>query len=130
MTNSMAVRMGGEPDFVAHVFRGDNASADRVWVCLRGTGATSASSWLGCWSSKSGPPSSGDVKQFLDSLAQKVRTGGRIGPFGPYLDGHYFFEGWDSWGVGLPGPITSMTPTVVTASVEAVTDLADFCFEP
>ena len=45
---------------------------------------------------------------------------------GPYLDGHYFFDGWETWGGGLPGPILSMTPSSVADATESVTALADF----
>jgi hypothetical protein len=128
MRSSAAVYVGGEPGFVAHIFRGDNANARRTWVCVRSAVGPVSPGWLGCWSCTSNSPSKGEVERFVGALAEKVRAGGRMGPMGPFLDGHYFFEGWDTWGTGIPWPILAMTPDVVAASADPVADVTDFSY--
>jgi hypothetical protein len=126
MSHITAVRMGGEHDFVAHVLHGDDADADRLWVCVRSGSFPTKSGWLGCWSSKNAKPSGRQIEDFMKALAEKVRAGGRMGPMGPFLDGHYFFGGWETWGMGLPGPLTSMTPASAIAATDSTVDLEVF----
>ncbi|WP_018220700.1 hypothetical protein [Salinispora pacifica] len=121
---SMKIVMGGEGRFVAVVLRGDAAAPERLWVCVRGGHAPAHSSWSGCWSGTkaiTGP----DLQQFLERLDEKVTQGGRSGPFGPYLDEHYFFDGWDSWGSGIPSPLASSAPDEILANAGLALSIAE-----
>lgn len=65
------------------------------------------------------------IELFLRALGY-VREHGRVGRMGPFLDGHPFFDGWETWGPGMPVPLAAMTPASVKAAATAVSDLADF----
>jgi hypothetical protein len=120
-----AVPLGGEHPFLAYVFRAEAGPSGRVWVCVRSRGASAEAGWLGCWSSKQPAVSLDELKQFLTALSEKVATGGRTGPFGPYLDDHYFFPGWDLWGGGLPAPLIHRPPAEIAANAAEVSSIAE-----
>ena len=117
MMTPKTIRMGGEQRFVAVVFRGDVAVPNRLWVCVRGKESQPNAGWSGCWSCST-EPTTVDIRQFLQQLNEKVTEGGRIGPFGPYLNDHYFFDGWDSWGSGIPSPLADIQPAEILAIAE------------
>lgn len=116
--------MGGEQRFVAVVFHGDAAAPDRLWVCVRGDQVPTGDAWSGCWSSAV-PGSASLLQRLLENLNNKVVQGGHSGPFGPYLDEHYFFDGWDSWGSGIPSPIADLVPADVIADALPCNSVAD-----
>ena len=122
MMTSKTMLMGGEQRFVAVVFRGDAAASDRLWVCVRGEESRSNASWSGCWSCST-KLSADDIRRFLQQLNEKVTEGGRIGPFGPYLEEHYFFDGWDSWGGGIPSPLSDVQPIEILENSERVVSM-------
>lgn len=100
----LTVLVGGKTRFIAVIFDEDSTTDQRLWVCLRGEGSPSQAAWAGCWS-KSGPVAGSELGRLLVMLDEKITTGGKVGPYGPYLDDHYFFDGWDYWGGGVPAPI-------------------------
>lgn len=102
-------------DIRAYVFRGDSASAERLWVCLRSGEASDRQAWICCWSSDT-RHSNGEVAAFLARLADDVRRSIRQGPFGAYLDGHHFYDGWDTWGGGTPAPLVNQTPQQIATN--------------
>jgi hypothetical protein len=124
MMTPKTMLMGGEQRFVTVVFRGDAAAPDRLWVCVRGEESRSNASWAGCWSCST-KLAAADIRQFLQLLNEKVTIGGQTGPFGPYLDDHYYFDGWDSWGSGIPSPLSDIQPAVIVADAERVSSLDD-----
>lgn len=103
------VLVGRDHRFFIVAFRGDASIADRLWVCVRGEEAPANGSWSGCWSrgTRIVEP---DFRRFLEQLEERVASGGRLGPFGPYLDDHYFFDGWEFWGNGVPAPLVDVRP--------------------
>ncbi len=124
-----AVRVGDEPAFVAHVFRGDHEKPRRVWVCLRGSVPPIPDGWVGCWSSKDEDLPSGMVQDFVRRLSEKVREGGAVGPFGSFLRDHYFFDGWESWGAGVPAVLAHLQPTVAIESSQTQCGIDEFRFD-
>ncbi|MFC7534087.1 hypothetical protein [Actinoplanes sp. GCM10030250] len=54
----------------------------------------------------------------LADISTEVARVGRMGSFGPYLEDHLFFEGWDAWGNGVPAPLAHMTPADVVAQAD------------
>ena len=105
----VAVRLDTPVHFTAYVARGDEESAERVWVCIRAADSAPEVSWLGCWS-REPEPSLGEVKKFLRLLSQSVSSGVVIGPYGPALGAIESFQSWDSWGPGMPRPILGRQP--------------------
>src|SRR5256886_16581809 len=91
-------------------------SLDGVWACVHGAGTPATRGWLGCWSSGSADIATQEVRRFLAGLVAKVGAGGRVGPLGPYLAEHYFFDGWDAWGTGIPAPLNAVPPASVIAA--------------
>ncbi|MFF0466161.1 hypothetical protein ACFYPX_01770 [Micromonospora zamorensis] len=120
----MKIVMGGEQRFVAVVFRGDSAASERLWACVRGDNAPAHGGWSGCWSGAK-PVTRPGLQQFLEGLGERLTRGGRLGPFGPYLDEHYFFDGWDSWGSGIPSPLASLVPDEVVANAVPALSVAE-----
>ncbi|MEV6348588.1 hypothetical protein [Actinoplanes sp. NPDC051851] len=55
----------------------------------------------------------------------KVVQVGRLGPYGQFLDDHLFFDGWDSWGSGVPSPLVALAPASVIASAHVCGSIAD-----
>ncbi len=105
----LAVRLDAPVHFTAYVLNGDEEQPERTWVCVRAADSAPAVSWLGCWSRDSGAGSEG-VKQFLELLSDSVSSGGTTGPYGPTLGRVKPFQGWDSWGPGIPRPILGIRP--------------------
>lgn len=91
---------------IADVFRGSTSSPGHVWVCVRSEDQAGDASWLGCWSSEEASPTEESVKSFLSSLADFSRERFTTGPRGPVLTDHYFKSGWQTWGPGIPGPLS------------------------
>ncbi|GAB3279695.1 hypothetical protein GCM10027589_06400 [Actinocorallia lasiicapitis] len=112
--NATAVRLGSEHQLTAYILIGDGADPARAWVCVQADDRMSSSSWLGCWSRKSGPVSARDLRVFLALLDERIRGGAVVGPYGVALSGHYFFDGWDSWGPGLPAPMLDQPPSALS----------------
>ncbi|MDX3771537.1 MULTISPECIES: hypothetical protein [unclassified Streptomyces] len=107
--NVVAVRLDAPVHFTAFVLRGDEESAERVWVCVRAAESAPAVSWLGCWS-REPQPSLDEVKKLLRLLSQSISSGVVIGPYGPALGAIEQFQSWDSWGPGIPRPILGRRP--------------------
>jgi hypothetical protein len=128
VTDVSAVRVGDDPRFVAHVFRENGSPAGRVWVCVRGDIPPIPNGWVGCWSSKDERIPNALVDAFVRELAVKISQGSGIGPFGPFLGDHYFFGGWDTWGLGTPMPLGNLTPKAVIEASELECELEDFQF--
>jgi hypothetical protein len=105
MTDPQAVWIGGDLGLIAYVFHGDSVAADRTWVCVRPEAASAGELWLGCWSSKEGRLSDPQLESFLTELCEVVIREARVGPMGPYISGHHFFDGWDTWDTALPMPL-------------------------
>jgi hypothetical protein len=120
--NLFKVLMGDEQRFYAVVFRDDSMVPGRLWVCLRGELAPADGSWSGCWSRDIRVPDS-SLFHLLEMLQEKVARGGRSGPFGPYLDDTYFFDGWNSWGSGVPAPLVDVRPGEAVDSAVSVTSI-------
>ena len=116
--------MGRGQLFFAVAFRGDPTSPGRLWVCARGKGAPVGAGWSGCWSRDSAVLGA-DLQQFLRTLEESVTRGGRSGPFGPYLEDHYFFEGWDSWGSGVPAPLADIRPDEAVESAVSAASIGE-----
>ncbi|WP_406043133.1 hypothetical protein OG799_03805 [Micromonospora sp. NBC_00898] len=96
------IPIGGPQQLLAYLFKRDLPEDDRLWVCVRAAGASADTGWLGCWSSQNRWIDERDLQDFVEEFCERVRLGGRSGPYGIFLDEHYFFEGWDTWGVGTP----------------------------
>ena len=126
MTTLLKFLIDGEPRFVAVVVAGDAASATRLWVCVAPDEVAVAGGWVGCWSSGSGEVETAiSLERLLEDLRVQVARVGRMGPFGAYLGDHLFFDGWDSWGVGIPAPIVDLTPVDVLAHAESCRSVSE-----
>lgn len=110
-----AVRLESNVPFTAYVLQGDAEDEGRTWVCLRSADSHPRVSWLGVWS-RSGRPGRGDVMEVLGRIAESVRRGVRIGPFGPIFERLHDIPSWDSWGGGRPRPIMEFKPWEVTVA--------------
>lgn len=109
---------------VAYVFRGDLESSSRIWVCMRGDAAAASRAWLGCWSSKS--PHDPDLLGLLNSLSERIRSHGKVGPLGPYLPGFPSFSEWEYWGNGIPKPIAHLKPAAIAAETAPAPQIEGF----
>lgn len=119
MNNTKAVRLGGDSDVVAYVFR----TEETHWVCMRSLSAEPTRGWIECWSSKDGTEP--NVVDLLNQLAALVRDHLKRGPFGPYLDRAHFFSGWDTWGGAAPGRIAQYRPSEIAEFAEPPIDIDD-----
>jgi hypothetical protein len=109
----------GEQRFVAAVVVGDSTATTRLWVCLAPEEMAAGAGWIGCWSSGSGKAENAiSLRLLLEDLRVQVAGSGRMGPFGPYLDDHLFFDGWDAWGSGIPAPLADLVPADVLSRAE------------
>jgi len=103
---AMSVAVGGQQAFVARVCKDGD---ERIWVCVRGEHTSATAGWAGAWSAPL-PIAKSALSQFLEALSERIREVGALGSFGQYLDGHLFFEGWETWGVGIPAPLAGQSP--------------------
>ena len=111
--------ISGEQRFFAVVIAGDTAAPTRLWICVAPDGLAAGSGWVGCWSSGvEKVVTASSFGRLLDELNAEVARVGRMGPFGPYLDDHLFFDGWDAWGSGIPSPIANHAPIDLLAGAE------------
>jgi hypothetical protein len=122
------ISMGGDLGFLAYVIHPGEDSARNLWVCLRSTLSGTRSGWLGCWSLVGSDVVADRVRQVVLDLAKVVQRDGRTGPMGPFLDGHHFFEGWETWGVGMPEPLKDLSLDDVTSTVTAQFDADSYSY--
>lgn len=117
MKNVSAIHISGKYGFTAYLINGES-EADPFWVCVGSDGDPADRGWQGCWS-RAARPTRDDITEFLRQLALKLQQNATSGPFGPWLGGTYFFEGWDSWGAGIPEPM-KLSVKEVKESAETV----------
>lgn len=79
----------------------------RTWICIRYDWDPDERGWQGCWSRSNATHS--EIVQLIHALSEKVRENFRVGPYGHFIGGTYFFDGWDAWGSGIPAPLISIS---------------------
>jgi hypothetical protein len=112
MSTPACISIPGGQGFIACVLVGDREKPQRVWVCVHNALLPRTRAWLGSWSSEA-TPSSALVRGLVGRLAGEIAAKARVGPMGPFLGDTYFFEGWQTWGIGLPAPLVDLAPAEV-----------------
>lgn len=98
-----------EVRFDFYVLYGDAERSDRLWVCVRTDEGERPIKWLGCWC-HDGELKVDELRVFLVNLRDSVGSTIGVGPFGPTIDYFLPFEGWVSWGLGVPIAIQGFRP--------------------
>ncbi|MFF1922004.1 hypothetical protein ACFVW8_15700 [Streptomyces sp. NPDC058221] len=119
------VKLDGKTQLLAYVFPDDSNVTRKAWVCVGVGDGHGAPQWVGFWSSGSQIPSKVAVEKFLRALAPRVVEGVSVGVMGPFLDDYLFFDGWDTWGPGVPAELANFSPRPPEggAEVSSITDL-------
>ncbi len=120
------INICGDLGFRAYVIHPSDAPTTDLWVCLRSQQSVARRGWLGCWSLAGSDITPDRLRQFVANLADIVERNGCTGPMGPFLDGHHFFEGWKTWGMGVPDPLHGIGVDEVISGVTAHYDIDSY----
>jgi hypothetical protein len=122
MTRHAVVSIPGGKGFIACVFLGDSEKSERAWVCVHNSQLPARRAWLGCWSYEAGINTE-LLRGLILGIASEIAKHSKIGPMGPFFGETYFFDGWQSWGIGIPAPLISVTPAECIADVGSRTSI-------
>lgn len=103
-----SVLLGGTERLIADIFHDTPQGSGTVWVCVRTGKRARGKGWQGCWSSEHEPPGEGAVAEFLSALTKNLANRVSAEPGVSALTDHYFHEGWQTWGPGIPAPLIGL----------------------